>query len=326
MNYKKITKLTAKILYGTARRKEKRQVFYGKDSEEMLMSQWKNPEKAQENFPPGRKERVSFELTQTIRRKKNRPLQNFINRYAAAITLLLLAGGVLGFLLWFDASGSHTAEIVEKHAPRGEQLRFTLPDGSQVWLNADSKLQFPEYFSKNERRVELTGEAFFKVKHQADKPFMVKTSEIDVEVLGTEFNVSAYPDNPAVSTTLKSGKVKLYRKNPETGHSQSLILSPGQKADFIPDRESFIADTVNTLLYTSWIHGKLIFDNRPLREIIPILERQQNIDIKIDKSVSDNLRFTMTLTTESPEQIFKLMCKASNLKHKKKEDTFILYQ
>jgi transmembrane sensor len=168
--------------------------------------------------------------------------------------------------------------------PRGGQYQLTLPDGSKVWLNAASSIRYPVAFG-NERRVELTGEAYFEVAKDARKPFHVVTPTQDVEVLGTHFNVNAYDNEPAVKTTLLEGSVKVVKRETANGKQNSVILKPGQQAaleahspltiDHSPDLEQIMA----------WKNGFILFNKADIKSIMRQVERWYNVDVEFEGDI-----------------------------------------
>lgn len=160
--------------------------------------------------------------------------------------------------------------------PRGGQYQIILPDGSKVWLNAASSLRFPVRFNKKERRVELTGEAYFEVARNKDVPFKVYSGKQEVKVLGTQFNVKAYSDEPGISTTLLEGSVLV--NNLESG--QSRILKPGQQANITRDSRTIEIDRVNPDQEVSWKSGYFVFDNQEITGIMKTIGRWYDVDIE----------------------------------------------
>ncbi|OQP44884.1 hypothetical protein A4H97_08790 [Niastella yeongjuensis] len=155
--------------------------------------------------------------------------------------------------------------------PRGRQFQLVLPDGTKVWLNAASSIRYPTAFTGKERNVEITGEAYFEVAHNKDKPFHVKSNKQVVEVLGTHFNIMAYDDEPAVKTTLLEGKVKV-----TAGTAASAILQPGEQATLT--RQIKIAP-VKTAAAVAWKNGEFMFRNEPLENIMRSVARWYDVDI-----------------------------------------------
>lgn len=172
--------------------------------------------------------------------------------------------------------GIENARLITK---KGQEMNFTLPDGTRVWLNAGSILTLSKEFNKDTRTVALNGEAYFEVQHDASKPFLVnlpgmlgETSRI--MVLGTRFNVSAYAKDTAIKATLVEGIINM------SNGSHSIVLKPGQEAsiDNKQARGLFLADA-DTAIATSWKEGFFKFDNAPIEEILTKIGRWYNVDI-----------------------------------------------
>lgn len=157
--------------------------------------------------------------------------------------------------------------------PRGKDYEVVLSDGTEVLLNADSKLTFPVHFSGENRTVKLTGEAYFKVTKNKHCPFIVQTDKVATKVYGTEFNLKAYPHS-GVNVTLISGSVAVHSEG------QEVMLKPGQNAELNSNHE-FDVTTVDTECYTQWKDGYFYFDNVPLIEVVRDLGRWYNINIEI---------------------------------------------
>ncbi|MAU15123.1 MAG: anti-sigma factor [Muricauda sp.] len=161
--------------------------------------------------------------------------------------------------------------------PNGKKFRLELSDGTYVHLNAGSSLRYPVNFSSNgPRKVYLTGNAYFDVTKNAANPFIVNVDELDVKVLGTEFNISAYAEDKHIDVVLVEGAVNMERKN----QAQEVVeLVPGQKGSFDLDSKNVSVEEVDTSLYTSWRQGSLIFRELTFNTILKKLERHYNIQI-----------------------------------------------
>ncbi|WP_297089347.1 FecR domain-containing protein [uncultured Draconibacterium sp.] len=160
--------------------------------------------------------------------------------------------------------------------PYGNRSTINLSDGTKVWLNAGSRLIYPSKFVDKTREVYLVGEAFFDVEKNADQPFVVKTSTLSVKVLGTKFNVSAYPEDNTIQTVLTEGSVEIIESR--TGlFNTGVVLKPGQLALWSKSTESTKVYTVDTDYYTLWTEGIFSFSNTDLNRIIKKLERYYNI-------------------------------------------------
>jgi transmembrane sensor len=163
--------------------------------------------------------------------------------------------------------------------PNGGQYQVVLPDGSTVWLNAASSIQFPTQFSANERRVVITGEVYFDVKKDATKPFRVKFGNTEVEVLGTSFNIMAYTNEAATQTTLIEGAVKL--KNGKENRK----LTPGQQGT-IQDNGSVTIQSVDTEEVTAWKQGLFYFREADVATVMKQVARWYDIEVQFEKGSS----------------------------------------
>lgn len=171
--------------------------------------------------------------------------------------------------------------------PRGGEYELILPDGTHVWLNSDSELSFPLQFDSTKREVSLSGEAYFDVTKDPQKPFTVKlTGGIEVKVLGTQFNVQAYPDEKTIETTLCEGSVNVSDGTKET------TLTPSLQAVYSKTDKSITTRKVDIRLYTSWKKGLFVFENKPLEEIMTTLSRWYNINVFYTNQTVKTYHFT----------------------------------
>ncbi len=170
------------------------------------------------------------------------------------------------------------------NVPRGGEYQLTLSDGSKVHLNSMSSIRFPVQFAKDCRQVELEGEAYFEVS-KTGHPFIVKTKGMDIEVLGTTFNISAYADEE-YQTTLVSGSVRV-----QTENGSNRILKPSEQACITPGSNQINVRNVDTAFYTSWIHGKINFKDRRLEDIMKTLARWYDMNVVYGDEATKELRF-----------------------------------
>jgi transmembrane sensor len=209
-------------------------------------------------------------------------------RWMAAASVLLLLGG--GFL-YFHAARNTGVPGVSSHivaAARGDRRYMRLSDGTQLWLNAGSRIVFADGFSGSKRELVLEGEAFFDVKHDEQHPFIIHTGRLEVKVLGTSVNVKAYPGDSAVEATLINGKVEIgIAGDPQSSivlHPNEKVVIPNNPAGAIPMRKSPIVpdQTDGTITETSWVENKLVFRNETLAGMTTRLERWYNVTIVFD--------------------------------------------
>ena len=202
--------------------------------------------------------------------------------------------------------------------PKGGEYQVVLADGTKVWLNSASRLIYPHSFMGKERRVVLSGEAFFDVTHDAERPFVVETSRMNVKVLGTRFNVNDYDDNEEVSTTLVNGSVEIV-----SGDQQAFRLVPGEQAygkeNELEKRE------VNVRLYTSWIDGKFLFNNTELEEIAKQISRWYDVEIFFSNENVKKVRFTGAIVKFKPlEDLVRMIESTSQVRFSVKGRTIVI--
>lgn len=183
----------------------------------------------------------------------------------------------------YNRSSQKIKEEIAYHTistPRGGQYQLTMADGSQVWLNSLSSIRFPTLFSGSDRRVEITGEAYFEVAHDASKPFHVTVNGMDIQVLGTHFNVNAYTDEPAIKTTLLEGSVKISKGN------KLQMLSPGEQAQLNYDGDFNLVKNADVDAAVAWKNGLFNLKGANIKEIMRQISRWYKADIEYEGDVS----------------------------------------
>ncbi|MFC5873238.1 FecR family protein [Chryseobacterium arachidis] len=171
------------------------------------------------------------------------------------------------------AISENTNQTATLSTPRKGQYKTTLPDGTKVWLNAESELKFPTQFTTDERLVELKGEGYFEVAHNANKPFIVISKGQRVKVLGTKFNINSYSNEETTKTTLISGSVELSNEK----NTASIKLKPGQQGKL--NQSKFTTEFVDTDIFTAWTTNEFQFEGAPLVEVLRQLERWYDVDV-----------------------------------------------
>lgn len=167
------------------------------------------------------------------------------------------------------ALGNSYKGTIVLETPRGGEYSITMTDGTEVCLNAGSRIEYPAVFDGKERRVKTTGEAYFKVAHDADHPFIVETEGQEVKVLGTEFNINAYSEDKVV-TTLIRGSIAL---KPMGSKGGELTLKPGDQAEYDKHNGTATLHSANTEVVSSWTRGKFVFEDQTLGQIMESLSR-----------------------------------------------------
>jgi transmembrane sensor len=185
-----------------------------------------------------------------------------------------LSGGAISYQGASNIAAADAVIYNTASTPRGGQFQFILSDGTKVWLNSASSIKFPVAFNGNERKVELTGEAYFEVAHDAKRPFRVVSNQQQVEVLGTHFNINAYNDEDVINTTLLEGSVKV------TSANTAITIVPGQQAQFKNGKINVA--TVNVDDAVAWKNGLFNFNDNSIKEVMKQLSRWYDVDIKYE--------------------------------------------
>ena len=219
-------------------------------------------------------------------------------------------------------AGKQEAQMNEVVIPYGKKSELLLADGTTVWLNAGSRLAFPSRFTKNIREVFLEGEACFEVAKNEQQPFIVKAGNLDVKVLGTHFNISAYPADAAIETVLLEGSVAV--KKPKTfglGKNE-VILKPSQKASFKKEKSEFtVTDETDVDLYIAWTYGWLKYERESLWSVLRKVERYYNVEIQLPANYPGGDLITGKLDLkESLEAVMVVLADASRFEYRINEN------
>ncbi|WP_163321912.1 FecR family protein [Draconibacterium mangrovi] len=198
----------------------------------------------------------------------------------------------------------------------GTQTQLELADGTKVWLNSGSRLHYPNSFDNlEERRIELVGEAFFEVTKNAAKPFIVQTSALDVKVLGTAFNVSAYENAPELTVALKEGKVSLLKANSDD-EDALVSLTPNEVAIYNNEKHNIVIQKEKSLnKYNAWKDGKIVFFEDGIETVVQKLENWYNVDIELADDGLNELIFTATFINGSIDQVLDYLSISSPIEY-----------
>jgi ferric-dicitrate binding protein FerR (iron transport regulator) len=207
-------------------------------------------------------------------------------KMVAAVILVLGLTSILSYLLGQREVKSNFTDI-SIEVPLGSQTQTTLPDGTRVWLSAGSKITYSQGFGVEDRNVRLQGEGYFEVTHDPRNPFTVETKELDVQVLGTKFNLTNYPDEPTVKVILDEGKVKLEK----VGGGNPNYLSPNQTAVMNKKTGIISISDSSTKTTRAWRANNLLIENMPFELLAKRLSRIYDVDIRFANSSARNLHF-----------------------------------
>lgn len=220
-------------------------------------------------------------------KKRTLPLQMFM-RIAAIIVITFVLG-----ILTHQYFQPENVELQIQLVANGEPIRtYELPDGTKVSLNSGSKLFYPKKFKGDTREVSIEGEAFFDVKPNPTKPFIISAGKAQIKVLGTSFNVNAYPGSDKVEVIVETGKVQVTRKLVTVSATDELILNPGDKGTFMFANNSLLKSKNEDANFLAWKTHDLIFRETSLSDVIATLEKIYKTDIDIKDEKLGNLRLT----------------------------------
>jgi ferric-dicitrate binding protein FerR (iron transport regulator) len=261
-------------------------------------------------------EKIDKQKAKSIISSRIEPLQSrwklYLKHFQKVAAILIFPVMLLSVWLLFFHSEKEFSTKQEFVAAYGIRSTLILPDGSKVWLNSGSKLNYGEDFNQDHRTVYLTGEAFFNVTSNKAKPFDVVTEHFTVRAVGTEFNVFAYGGSE-FETSLEKGSVQLF-KSRQTGKEPLLEMKPGQRALFEQGQMTILEGDVTR--FSAWREGKLIFKNTSMQEAIPKLERWFNVDIKLKDSELMKYQFTAIFKNETIQQALEMLSFSSPIQYK----------
>lgn len=258
---------------------------------------------------------LQFKQAHKNEKKKFVHLTRHLVGYAAAICLAVLSTWTI---MNYQRENVIEEELAfeEFSTPPGQRAQVKLHDGTVVWLNARSRLRYPNRFSGAERKVELDGEAFFEVFRNEEAPFVVSTEKLDIKVLGTKFNVFAYKGKNEFTTALIEGSVKLYQSDNE---SVAMYMSPNDYAELKDGR--LVKSKISSTDFLLWKEGIYAFDDIPFGEIIKKLELYYDITIEIRNKKLNNYKFSGKFRQrDGIESVLKTLQKIYNFSYVKDEE------
>lgn len=270
----------------------------------------------------GDEERTSKGMEELEKRIRNRSIRRYrlnLLKYAAVALVLVVAS-------WYLSSEytlRHQAPLyTEINVPKGQRVNMTLPDGSTVWLSPRTKIRIPNEFSRNNRTIELDGEGYFAVTKDLKRPFIVKTSQYNVEVLGTRFNVFSYTEKPRFETSLVEGSVLVYNKD---NKEEKMYLKPNEKVSLLNNIMVKSLSDFNNEEYLE--SGIFSFQAKPFVEILDCLSLWYNIKFKVTGTMALTRKISGKFRqSEEIENILNALQGVYHFNYKKiADDQFELY-
>lgn len=284
-----------------------------KEQEQASLEYWDELDVAADSGTYSALDRVNRRIGRTSEQVVNIPLYRKLSRIAAVLVpLFILAGGYLYYQ-------SVRNNLIEVSVAYGEQTHLILPDSSEIWVNSGSTIKYPKEFTDKQRTVQLDGEAYFSVRKDESKPFVVNTETLSVKVLGTKFNVKAYTGDEKITTTLTSGKVEVNTNN------ERHILDPDEQLTFNRNTSVINVEKIPSDETDSWLSGRLVFNNASFTEIVQTLTRHFDISITDNTATPASKLYTVKfLKNETPEDILNILQDVVGFSYRKQGDKIIL--
>ena len=252
---------------------------------------------------------IDFEAS--IPKANQRSLFANVYRYAAALLFVVLAGFTMYYFLYNQGSEQLVAEV--------QIQEVELSEGSKVTVNSNSKFTYPKKFEKSKRVVALSGEAFFEVAKDPERPFIINVGDIRVEVLGTSFNIKAYDSHDNIEVTVSSGQVAIYRpENPD----ERVVLIKGQKATFYKSTTKIEASINDNINFNAWKTKQIIFEDTPMPDVVRIINEIYKSDLKLVGGQLNECPVTTTFDNQSLESILNVLKSTLELKIEQKGNSF----
>ncbi len=251
-----------------------------------------------------------WHFIQKISKTKHRILIKKTLQYAA-VSAILIASTFFTTLYFSNRSGS--LNLTTLHVPTGQRAQLTLEDGTTIWVNAQSTLRYPSKFSKKTRKVEIIGEAYFDVAKDKHRPFIVTTNQMEMKVIGTEFNIHSYPESGYIQTDLIKGALKVYKTNNE---QNGIILKPNERLTLKNDK--MYVNTISNNDNLLWVEGIYAFENEKLIDILEKLQLYYDVKIIVQNSGIADMKYTGKFRQrDGIEEILRIIQKVKPFEIKK---------
>jgi ferric-dicitrate binding protein FerR (iron transport regulator) len=294
--------------------------------------------------------KLEFRIKESLRAQEDNENESQGQKYKMLKRVLSVAATVLfaflagGFVTWFIMSGDRplylNPQTYQVVTPNGTHSELVLADGTKVWLNAGSTLTYTENYNIRSREVNLSGEAYFEVAKNTNKPFLVQSGGLQIKALGTAFNVKAYPDDKVLTATLIEGKIIVAGKSQKEGRF-TYTLQPKQNIAIAKSKESVVKNVtaeepslvssekavtpelenialesnVNTILYTSWKDRRWVIERASFNDLAVMLERRYNVRIEFNPAEMEGISFTGIIENETLEQVIHILQLSAPLKY-----------
>ncbi|MDR1501407.1 MAG: DUF4974 domain-containing protein [Prevotella sp.] len=249
--------------------------------------------------------------------KEGKGFRFYMKRVSNVAAILLPFVILVSAYLYFKPQQTESFEVV---ANKGEKASLTLPEGSAVTINSDSRITYYSNYNHKERILELDGEAYFEVNHNPEKPFVVRCKDVAIKVLGTSFGIKAYKDEDNISIVLSSGIIQL------TTPKEDIEMAPNDRIIYNRKTQTTSLEKVNAKDYTDWRQNRLRFENESLETIMKTISRMHNIDIVFEEPQLKSNRFTGTIDNTSIGSVLDAIKLTSSVGYKLKDGVVFLYE
>jgi len=337
MEHQELSALLKKQLYGVIKNQEfvrlKQLVFSLEEQivEQCLYEVWEAHEAAD------KRNMTSFETVKANLKRIIQPQNNAEDKeqapelksiqfmyYAQRIAAVILLPLMFSFGVYYFTKKSTIDDLAKSQyiieTSNGERSRLVLPDGTRVLISANTTFTYPAIFGKKNREVSLSGEAYFDVTHNKDLPFIVKSKEINIKVLGTKFNIHAYSNEDYFEASLVEGSIQAYSENKP---KLSVKLAPNEKVIFNYANQSFDKSTTDLKVETAWTRGDLYFKSEKLLSILPKLERYYGVTFNIAGQIPNQI-LTASYHETDVNDILKNLAVHYKFNYTKNGDTILL--
>ncbi|MDU1891088.1 MAG: FecR family protein [Dysgonomonas sp.] len=260
-------------------------------------------------------ENIQDKIAQTEKENQTKPntLKTYLIRIAAAASILLIVGFSVHYL---TRQSIYSSKEFAVSVAKGQKANLTLPDGTLVWLNSDSKIKYDNTYNANDRRLILEGEAYFEVAKEKDKPFIVTTNNIDVQALGTKFNVRSYLEDKDITVTLVEGKLKVNNESSET------ILNPDERLVYNRQDKLFVkSDIYGASNIAVWRNNELAFYGETLEDVGTVLSRIYNVDIVFTSEKAKEFSFYGVIKNNSLNNVLNIISMTAPIEYRIYNDT-----
>lgn len=255
-----------------------------------------------------------------VTRPRKRKLQAILSIAAVLIVTTAIIWAIVKVSAGNDREANTMSSLTRKNTNRSESKFILLNDSTQVWMNAASSLEFPDRFDAGKREVFLSGEAFFDVKHADKIPFIIHTGKVSTTVLGTSFNIKAYPGEKNITISVSRGKVRVTRYD-----GREVVLIKGQQLKLNEAEQEAVEKNVPAEGIAGWQQGNIVYDDETLHDIIADMQRVYNVNIHVATPSIGGLRISTSFKREiGVEQALQVLCRLTDTELKQKEGLYLI--